>query len=113
LNIILEKEVVTIVFALMKRLKNKIINRLSNSCDCRNKDEIMLNLDGLEIYLERCFAYDMPHEVSIFVPRAELRKTVQTGDHTEEIEILLNSITVVHSPQRPTSDGNDIKRRNL
>nr|WP_245526690.1 hypothetical protein [Acetohalobium arabaticum] len=55
--------------------------------------------------MERCFAYDKPHEVSVFVPRAELRKKMDDGEKTEEIEILLNSITVVHSPQRPSDEG--------
>lgn len=54
--------------------------------------------------MERCFAYDLPHEVSVFVPRAELRKTIKEGDREEEIEILLNSITVVSSPQRPSNE---------
>lgn len=93
------------LFNIIKKVKRKVFNLLGRDCDCRNKDEIHLNLDGLEIFLERCFAYDKPHEVSIFVPRAELRKTVTEGDQVEEIEILLNSITVVHSPQRPSDEG--------
>lgn len=55
--------------------------------------------------MERCFAYDRPHEVSVFVPRAELRKTIKEGEREEEIEILLNSITVVSSPQRPSNQN--------
>jgi hypothetical protein len=88
-------------------LKNRIKRILSKSESCRNKDEVYLDLDGLEIEMNRQFAYDKPHEVSIFVPRAELRKKVKNGDRTEEIEILLNSITVVHSPQRPSNEGSD------
>ncbi|WP_420832961.1 hypothetical protein [Sporohalobacter salinus] len=87
----------------MVLIKEKIYN-LFKTTDCRNKDEIQLDLDGLEITMERCFAYDKPHEVSVFVPRAELRKKIDDGEKTEEIEILLNSITVVHSPQRPSNE---------
>lgn len=93
------------IFLLMKKLKDKLKKLLYKSRDCRNKDEIYLNLDGLEIRVDRCFAYDKPHEVSVFVPRAELRKTTKNGEELEEIEILLNSITIVHSPQRPSNEG--------
>lgn len=93
------------VLSFIKKLKNKVSGIFKGKCNCRNADEIYLNLDGLEIKLERCFSYDKPHEVSIFVPRAELRKTVKKGDEVEELEILLNSITVVHSPQRPSNEG--------
>ncbi|MGM0472234.1 MAG: hypothetical protein ACQEQI_08145 [Bacillota bacterium] len=93
------------VWSLIKRLKKKISTLLADDCNCRNNDEIHLNLDGLEITMERCFAYDKPHEVSVFVPRAELRKKYQKDEEVEEIEILLNSITVVHSPQRPSNEG--------
>lgn len=86
-------------------IKDKIKNILKKKCHCRNKDEIQLNIDGLEICLKRCFAYDKPHEVTIVVPRAELRKKIKKGDNIEEIEILLSSITVVHSPQRPSDEG--------
>jgi hypothetical protein len=89
-----------VFFSLFKRLKRCIKNLGTGKC--KNKDEIHLELDGLEIDLERCFAYDKPHEVSVFVPRAELRKIVEKNGTREETEILLNSITVVHSPQRPS-----------
>ncbi|TDX49067.1 hypothetical protein [Orenia marismortui] len=94
------------IFSLTKKIKNKIINFFKKECHCRNKDQVHLNLDGLEIFLERCMAYDKPHEVTIVVPRAELRKKIEKGDELEEIEILLNSITVVSSPQRPSNEGN-------
>lgn len=95
------------MISLFKKLKNKVIFLFTGNPQCRNKDEIHLKLDGLEIFLERCFAYDKPHEVSIFIPRAELRKKITKGDQIEEIEVLLNSITVVHSPQRPSDEGGD------
>lgn len=95
---------------LIKKLKNSLKNLFcqTTSCNCRNKDEIYLSLDGLEIVVNRSFAYDKPHEVSVFVPRAELRKTIQNGDRIEEVEVLLNSITVVHSPQRSSDEEKGI-----
>ncbi|ACL69168.1 hypothetical protein [Halothermothrix orenii] len=92
------------LLSIFNSLKNKIACFIGDN-DCRNQDKIHLNLDGLSIYMERCFEYDKPHEVSVFVPRAELRKRITRGDEVEEIEILLNSITVVHSPQRPSDEG--------
>lgn len=94
-------------FSLLDKLKNKISGLFSREY-CNNKDEIHLDLDGLEIDMERCFAYDKPHEVSVFVPRAELRKKVKKGEEVEEVEILLNSITIVHSPQRPSDEGEGV-----
>ncbi|GAB6099190.1 hypothetical protein JCM16358_10690 [Halanaerocella petrolearia] len=93
------------LFSLISKLKEKLKRLLKNDCQCRNKDQIYLDLDGLEIDMERCFAYDKPHEVTVVVPRAELRKKLKEGDKTEEIEILLNSITIVHSPYRPSDEG--------
>ena len=93
------------IFSLVRSLKEKVANLFTRECDCRNQDQIYLNLDGLEIDVDRCFAYDKPHEVTVIVPRAELRKKRTTGDTTEETEILLNSITVVHSPYRPSDEG--------
>ena len=94
------------LFVLAEKLK-KCVGQLFTS-NCKNKDEIHLNLDGLEIDMERCFAYDKPHEVSVFVPRAELRTTIKKGDEVKETEILLNSITVVHSPYRPSNNEGEL-----
>ena len=93
------------LFSLLEKLKRKLKSVFKKSNDYRNKDEIYLSLDGLEIVVNRYFAYDNPHEVSVFVPRAELRKTIKENNKIEETEILLNSITVVHSPQRPSDEG--------
>ncbi|MFW5981322.1 MAG: hypothetical protein ACOCRU_01970 [bacterium] len=89
----------------LKKLKRKTKKIFKINNKCSNQDNVQLRIDGLEILLNRCFAYDIPHEVTIVVPRAELRKRVKNGDREEEIEILLNSITVVHSPQRPSHEG--------
>lgn len=89
---------------LINKMYTRIVDIFKPKENCQNKDVIHLTLDGLDIFLERCFSYDTPHEVSIFVPRAELRKKVKEGEVEEEIEILLNSITVVHSPQRPSHE---------
>ncbi|AGB40439.1 hypothetical protein Halha_0447 [Halobacteroides halobius DSM 5150] len=93
------------VFSLISKLKDKLEKLFKKECHCRNEDEIHLDLDGLEIDMERCFAYDRPHEVTVVVPRAEIRKRLETEDKTKELEILLNSITIVHSPYRSSDEG--------
>ena len=90
--------------------KVKKENSLSKAEGYANEDRVFLNLDGLEIRLQRAFSYDMPHEVTIVVPRAEFRKRIWNGDHAEEYEIILNSITIVHAPLRPTTEKKSHRR---
>ena len=88
-------------FSKTKAMLKKMFKK---NCHCRNKDQVQLELAGLEIYLKRCLAYDLPHEVTVVVPRAELRKRINKNENIEETEIILNSITIVHSPQRPSAE---------
>ncbi|WKV09700.1 hypothetical protein Q2T46_04480 [Thermoanaerobacterium sp. CMT5567-10] len=60
-------------------------------------DKITLRLYGLDIEIERKTNIDVPHEVTVVLPRVELRKKTKGSD--EDIEIIMNSITVVHSPR--------------
>ncbi len=74
---------------------------------CPNIDKVLLELDDyLEIKLTRILTYDTPHEVTIVIPRVEIRREhiKPTGEKTSS-EILMNSVTVVHSPQRPSHEG--------
>ena len=67
-----------------------------------NTDEVELQVDNAVIRVIRRLTYDLPHEVSAFIPRAEIRRhRYENGQLTWEEEIILNSLTVVHSPQRP------------
>lgn len=64
-----------------------------------NEDNITFDLCDLNVTLTRFISIDVPHEVSIYVPRAEIRKTLRTGNDKEYTsEVILNSITIVHSP---------------
>ncbi|MDI3476555.1 MAG: hypothetical protein PWQ59_80 [Thermoanaerobacterium sp.] len=60
-------------------------------------DKITLRLYGLDVEIERKTNIDVPHEVTVVVPRVELRKKTKGGE--EDIEIIMNSITIVHSPR--------------
>lgn len=67
-----------------------------------NKDRVELQLNGLVITLSRELSIAVPHEVSVIIPRAELRHKHVRPDQTEETcEVILNSITVVHAPRHP------------
>lgn len=62
-------------------------------------DEVSLALNELTIFMRRWFTSDLPHEVSVLIPRAEVH--IRKGRGTEETDITLESITVVHSPRFP------------
>jgi hypothetical protein len=64
-------------------------------------DTARLKLFGLDITLTRELPRDVPYELTLIVPRAEYRN----GGHCppecrERLEVLLNSITIAHSPRR-------------
>jgi hypothetical protein len=59
------------------------------------EDQITLSLPLLDITVVRKLNTDVPHEVSVIVPRAEIRYTEGS------LELIYNSITVVHAPRHP------------
>lgn len=63
-------------------------------------DTVKLSLFGLKIEVSRELPADSPHELTVVVPRAEFRKN-QLANHTgsDSLEVLLNSITIAHSPR--------------
>ncbi|MDK2820482.1 MAG: hypothetical protein PWP31_447 [Clostridia bacterium] len=70
-----------------------------------NYDEVELHIDNAVIRVKRYLTYDLPHEVTAVIPRAEIRRRkFENGQLTWEEEIILNSLTVVHSPQRPSKE---------
>ena len=62
-------------------------------------DEIGVSLGELDMSMRRWFTSDLPHEVSVFIPHAEVRIRKSRG--FQETEMVLESITVVHSPRLP------------
>ncbi|WP_096233607.1 hypothetical protein [Thermoanaerobacterium sp. RBIITD] len=78
---------------------DKLANAIKGIWGNKNKgyDKITLNLYGLNITVERRTNIEVPHEVTVVIPRVECRKKVK--DNGEEIEIIMNSITIVHSPR--------------
>lgn len=73
-----------------------------------NVDEAEISLFGLDMILKRKYYLDIPHEISLFVPRAEIRHTTYEGtDKRSETEMILNSITIVHAPHHPLTGKPD------
>ena len=64
-------------------------------CQPVQEDNITLELPLLKITLSRKLNIDVPHEVSIIIPRAEIRCSGETT------EFVYSSITVVHAPRHP------------
>lgn len=62
-------------------------------------DHIEVNLESLNIKMSRLTNPEIPHEVTIVVPRAEIRRKFDEGAKLVEEEIILNSITIVHAPR--------------
>jgi hypothetical protein len=61
-------------------------------------DEARLRLPGVEISFRRASDLGVPHELSFFIPRMEVRlRHPPTGGY--EVEVVLSSVTVVHSPR--------------
>lgn len=68
----------------------------------RQYDDVEVVLPGLVIKLKRKLDIDTPHEVTVVVPRAEIRKKCLNENCSKfEYELIYSSITVVHSPRHP------------
>ncbi|AOY77932.1 hypothetical protein [Clostridium formicaceticum] len=64
-------------------------------------DSIQVTLNGLYIKMQRITSPEIPHEVTVVVPRAEIRERYDENGHLLEKEVILSSITVVHAPRHP------------
>lgn len=68
-------------------------------------DTVKLSLFGLKIEISRELPADSPHELTVVIPRAELRKNGKIDNSEKDsLEVILNSITIAHSP-RPEPIG--------
>jgi len=82
----------------LKTIIGKLLKKTSN----RQLDTVEVSLPGLNIKMSRKVDLDTPHEVTVVVPRAEMRKTCHNDDCGKyECEIIYSSITVVHAPRHP------------
>lgn len=66
---------------------------------------VELRLPGLYIKVKRNTDINVPHELTVIVPRAEMRKKCLNQDcNTYEYEIIYSSITVVDAPKSPPTE---------
>ncbi|ADG81087.1 hypothetical protein [Thermincola potens] len=70
-----------------------------------SKDRAKVTLPCMQVSLERNYKSGVPHEVSIFVPRAEFRKVTEEAGKKTSWEVILNSITIVHAPRHTPLGG--------
>ncbi|MEW5899519.1 MAG: hypothetical protein AB1652_10190, partial [Bacillota bacterium] len=69
-------------------------------------DESEIRLDSVSLKLNRSNTLRLPFEVSLIIPRAEIRRRwYQGGQLFQEEEYKLSGITLVHSPRYPYRPG--------
>ncbi|PKM81417.1 MAG: hypothetical protein CVU89_09195 [Firmicutes bacterium HGW-Firmicutes-14] len=62
-------------------------------------DWIEVTVPGVHAKLVRKLPLPLPHEVSVFIPRLEIKKKVAENNKTTETSIVLNSLTLVSAPR--------------
>jgi hypothetical protein len=68
------------------------------------QDAARIRINGVDMEVTRKIGTEVPYEVTVVVPRVEIRKRCPVKDGSCECEIILNSITIAHSP-RPISES--------
>lgn len=68
-----------------------------------NVVESGVHLPGLTIAFLRTTELAVPHEVSVIIPRAEIRYSWWEAGRQRQAEVILNSITLVDAPRHPTA----------
>lgn len=89
------------------KLKQILSSITGSAASKAQADYIQLQLEGLTIQLSRITDPAIPHEVTIVVPRAEIREKYDENNRLVEREVILNSITVVHSPRHPLAGSTE------
>jgi len=86
---------------LLVKLKS-FVGKITKKQKNKQIDIVEVNLPGLNIKMSRNIDLDTPHEVTIVIPRAKMRKTCHNDDCSKyEYELIYSSITVVHAPRHP------------
>lgn len=69
-------------------------------------DESEIKIDGVTLKLDRANTLRLPFEVSLVIPRAEIRRRYYEGGQVvREEEVNLSGVTLVHSPRYPSRRG--------
>jgi hypothetical protein len=79
-----------------KSLFNSLKDRLKKPVPVElTRDEIQLNLKGLNLHVKRETTSNVPSELSVIVPRVEY----------DNNKVIINSITIVISPRHPLAEN--------
>lgn len=71
-----------------------------SDCACPPGDLVIMQLADLQIHVRRQKPVDVPHEITVVVPRVEIRRHYTRSDGCGgEEELIYNSVTVVHAPR--------------
>ncbi|HHY70133.1 MAG TPA: hypothetical protein GX519_00365, partial [Thermoanaerobacterales bacterium] len=77
-------------------------NNIIKKTKTRQKDIVEVGLPGLCIKVSRNINLNVPHELTVIIPRAEMRKKCLNDDCSKyEYEVIYSSITIVHAPRHP------------
>lgn len=86
----------------IKRCVGKMTSAIADSVRPQGmRDKMLLELPGVKIRLERCTSDDVPHEVTLVLPRIEIRRTTKSAAAETIEEYVYSSVTVVHAPRHP------------
>lgn len=77
-------------------------DRRGNPALLNTDDDIIVCLDSLAVSLRRKIRLEVPYEVHVVIPRAEITEKYQNGVMVER-DLVYSSITIVHSPVRETN----------
>lgn len=88
------------------KIKRAVFKYRNNSEHHDNYDIACIEIGELKVTLARKVTIPVPHEFSVFIPRVEIRKKCYSnGSIQYEKETIYNSLTIVHSPQRPPTES--------
>lgn len=83
------------IWKFLKNLWQKITNCKTSSKKNTTLDTVSIKVFGLDMKVTREVPTDIPYELTVVVPRAELRQNPDSKNQ----EIILSSITISHSPR--------------
>jgi len=67
----------------------------------KNMDHIGVNIAGVDFELKRVIDNNVPHEIHILLPKAEVHTITRNPDNTVcETQLTLSNIDIIHSPRQ-------------
>lgn len=86
------------------RMTTEVTKSERTCTDSPSGDLVILQLADLQIQVCRQKPVDVPHEITVVVPRVEIHRRYTRPDGCDgEEELIYNSVTVVHAPRHTPS----------